>query len=107
MEWFTPSLPAYAQIAQTLRTQIENKELGPDDKLPAKRSIMEQLKVSRMTIRHARKSLRSEGLICRKRGRGGDTFIATAPPLVEINGMEGLLTQMRESDMKVDSTLIH
>ena len=63
MEWFTPSLPAYAQIAQTLRTQIENKELGPDDKLPAERSLMEQFKVSRMTIRHALKILRSEGLI--------------------------------------------
>lgn len=107
MEWFTPSLPAYAQIAQTLRTQIENKELGPDDKLPAERSLMEQFKVSRMTIRHALKILRSEGLIYSKRGRGGGTFIATAPPLVEINRMEGFLPQLRERDMKVDSTLIH
>src|SRR5699024_4095642 len=103
MEWFTPSLPAYAQIAQTLRTQIENRELGPDAKLPPEPSLMEQFKVSRMTIRHALTILRSEGLIYSKRGRAGGTFIATAPPLVEINRMEGFLPQLRETDMKVVS----
>lgn len=107
MEWSTPSQPAYVQIADALRTQIENRELRPGDRLPSERSLMDQFEVSRMTMRHALTILRSEGLIRSKRGRGGGNFIAAAPPLVEINRMEGFMPQLRERDMEVRSTLIH
>src|SRR5699024_12189806 len=63
MEWITPSLPAYVQIADSLRAQIDNKVLRPGDRLPSERSLMTQFEVSRMTLRHALKILRSEGLI--------------------------------------------
>ncbi len=107
MEWNTPSLPAYAQIADHLRTKIENNELRPGDKLPSERSMMDEFEVSRMTMRHALEILRSEGLIRSKRGRGGGNFITAAPPLLEINRMEGFLPQLRERDMRVSSSLIH
>ena len=107
MEWNTPSLPAYAQIADHLRTKIENNELRPGYKLPSERSMMDEFEVSRMTMRHALEILRSEGLIRSKRGRGGGNFITAAPPLLEINRMEGFLPQLRERDMRVSSSLIH
>jgi len=107
MEWITPSLPAYVQIADSLRAQIDNKVLRPGDRLPSERSLMTQFEVSRMTLRHALKILRSEGLIRSKRGRGGGNFVTAAPPLVEINRMEGFLPQLRDREMQVSSTLIH
>jgi len=107
MEWTTPSQPAYVQIADAMRTQIETRELRPGNRLPSERSLMDQFEVSRTTMRHALTILRSEGLIRSRRGRRGGNCIAAAPSLVEINRTEGFMPQLRERDMEERSTLIH
>lgn len=76
--------PAYMVIADALRAKIESHELAPGDKLPPERELVERFGVARMTIRHALDMLQAEGLIERRRGRSGGTFIRATPPVLEL-----------------------
>ncbi|WP_224400647.1 GntR family transcriptional regulator [Corynebacterium poyangense] len=76
--------PAYVEIADSLREAINNRTLKAGDQLPAERVLVEHFGVARMTVRHALDILQLEGLIDRKRGRSGGTFVRQQPPAVEL-----------------------
>lgn len=63
-------LPLYRQIAQKLRSEIEEGRFGLDGRLPDERELAVQLKVSRATVRQAMKVLRELGLVRRVQGSG-------------------------------------
>jgi GntR family transcriptional regulator len=65
--------PAYIQIADDLRGQIEAGKHGPGDRLPSNRLLSEQYGVAAETLRQALDILRSEGLIATQSTRG--TFV--------------------------------
>jgi DNA-binding GntR family transcriptional regulator len=65
--------PAYIQIADDLRGQIEAGKHGPGDRLPSNRLLSEQYGVAAETLRQALDVLRSEGLIATQSTRG--TFV--------------------------------
>lgn len=98
--------PAYLRIAESLRKRIETRELEPGDKLPPERMLVEQFGVARMTVRHALDVLQLEGIIERKRGRSGGTFVRALPPVVDINGPIGLAVQLEEHGVQIETTLL-
>lgn len=98
--------PAYLRIAETLRTRIESHELKPGDKLPPERELVDQFNVARMTVRHALDVLQLEGIIERKRGRAGGTFVRALPPVVDLNGATGLAAQLEEKGVDIVSKLL-
>lgn len=98
--------PAYVTIADRLRSRIENEEVKAGDRLPTERDLVKEFGVARMTVRHALDLLQLEGLIDRKRGRTGGTFIRAVPPVVEMTRIEGFLPQLRERDLTVSSTVL-
>lgn len=98
--------PAYLRIAETLRTRIESHELKPGDKLPPERELVDQFHVARMTVRHALDVLQLEGIIERKRGRAGGTFVRALPPVVDLNGSTGLAAQLEEKGVDIVSKLL-
>ncbi len=65
--------PAYAQIADGLRSMIENASLPEGATLPSERELCQQFGVSRMTLRQALDVLEQSELIRSERGRG--TFV--------------------------------
>ncbi len=67
-------VPLYYQIQQRLLTQIREGVYQPGQSLPSEQEIAEQLGVSRMTGRHALKSLRDLGVTYSVQGKG--TFIS-------------------------------
>ncbi len=69
--------PAYKQIADALRAQIESGSLPPGEKLPSESALTQQLKVSQGTIRQALAILRGDGLIVAEHGRG--VFVRSRP----------------------------
>ena len=77
--------PAYVAIADALRSQIESRELEPGDKLPPERELVDMYGVARMTVRHALDLLQLEGIIERKRGRTGGTFVRALPPIIDLS----------------------
>lgn len=99
--------PAYLAIADDLRSRIERRELTAGDRLPTERELVEEFGVARMTIRHALDVLQLEGLIDRRRGRTGGTFVRSIPPVVELTRMEGFIPQLRERNLDVESRVLH
>ncbi|GAB4362453.1 MAG: FCD domain-containing protein [Gammaproteobacteria bacterium] len=61
-------------IAEQIKALIRTGALRPGDKLPAERELMQQLKVSRASVREALLKLEANGLIYSR--QGGGTFVA-------------------------------
>lgn len=98
--------PAYLSIAASLRERIASGRLVPGDRLPTERDLVEEFGVARMTVRHALDILQLEGLIDRRRGRTGGTFVRVEPPLIELTNMHGLYQQLRQTGTTIDSEII-
>lgn len=71
--------PAYKQLADLLRQQIVTGELAPGAPLPSETRLMQELGVSRNTVRLAVQLLRSEGHVITEHGRG--TYVRERPPV--------------------------
>lgn len=98
--------PAYLRIADVLRGRIERQELVADDRLPPERELVEEFNVARMTVRHALDVLQHEGLIDRRRGRTGGTFVRTIPPVLQLSSLNSVVAQLDSRGHAVDSTVI-
>jgi GntR family transcriptional regulator len=70
--------PPYIQIAEDLRARIRGGDLGPGDKLPSGRQLADDYGVAAMTVQHALRMLRDDGLITTWQGRG--VFVADPLP---------------------------
>ncbi len=68
-------LPLHYQLNQLLCSAIASGELKPGDCLPPEVELVEQLGVSRATVRQAISGLVNNGLLYRRKGKG--TFVAT------------------------------
>lgn len=71
-------MPLYKQIQETIRTKIIAGELRPKDRVPSEQEIMEEYKVSKITVKNALTALADEGLVIRIQGKG--TFVSPQPP---------------------------
>lgn len=69
--------PAYLQIADDLRGQIEAGKYGPGDRLPSNRAMSEQYGVAAETLRQALEVLRGEELVATQSTKG--TFVLRNP----------------------------
>ncbi|TVO77799.1 MAG: GntR family transcriptional regulator [Sedimenticola selenatireducens] len=76
-------------IAEQLKAQILNGVLKPGDKLPAERELVDQLKVSRPSVREALLKLEAQGLIYSRQGEG--TFVLDALSATITNPLANLL----------------
>lgn len=72
------SLPLHRQLLNELRHAILSGELQPHDQLPGENELVEQLGVSRATIRRAWQDALEEELIYRVTGKG--TYVADTQP---------------------------
>ena len=64
------------QVKDVLKQAILKGEFKPGDKLPPETQLVDQLKVSKVTIREALHEMESEGLIEKRRGIYGGSFVA-------------------------------
>ena len=61
-----------------MRRLIEERELGPGDRLPGERDLALELGLSRPSVRSGLEALEAMGVVVSRRGAG--TFIADGPP---------------------------
>lgn len=73
-------------FAGVLRGRILSGELSDGVALPSERTLVEQSKLSRATVREALRTLKLQGLIHTRRGRGGGSVVAR-PSAVEVAGV--------------------
>jgi GntR family transcriptional regulator len=81
------------QIEAGLERAIATGKLAPGDRLPPERELARRLRVSRMTLRQALRALEERGLVSRRVGRDGGTFVEE--PKLELTGLAALSDQLR------------
>lgn len=60
---FPDGVPKYIAIYEQLKEKIINKQINPNEKLPSKRKLAEQLNISIQTVQNAYEQLLSEGFL--------------------------------------------
>jgi DNA-binding FadR family transcriptional regulator len=65
-----PARNLTTSVIRALSARIERAELKPGDRLPTERELMEAFGVSRTVVREAISSLRAEGLVITRQGKG-------------------------------------
>jgi DNA-binding FadR family transcriptional regulator len=81
----------YRQIADQLKTLIDNKEFPPGSRLPAERELASQLQVSRASVREALIALEVIGLVDVKVGNG--VIVREQPTSVQQPTQEPVMAQ--------------
>jgi GntR family transcriptional regulator len=102
----TTDEPSHARIEQWLRARIAAGHLVPDDKLPSEEELAAALGVSRMTLRQALGSMEASGVLERRRGRAGGTFIREQQIDVDLTGLPGFTEQMSRSNIRAGARVV-
>src|SRR5689334_5941968 len=68
-------MKAHEYVAEQLRRQISLRIVPPGRALPSERALVDLFGVGRPTVQQAIKLLEDEGLVERRRGRSGGTFV--------------------------------
>jgi GntR family transcriptional regulator len=98
--------PAHVRIEEWLERLIGSGQLKCADRLPSELDMAGALGVSRMTLRQALNGLESKGLLVRKRGRWGGSFVAKPRFDYELSGLPGFTEQMRRSNARAGARVI-
>ena len=98
--------PAHARIEKWLVGLVAGGDLVEGDKLPPEGELSAALGVSRMTLRQALGSLESRGMVARRRGRSGGTFVATPRIDVDLTGLAGFTEQMRRANVRAGAQVV-
>jgi GntR family transcriptional regulator len=102
----TTDEPSHARIERWLRERIDAGLLLSGDKLPSEGDLAEGLGVSRMTLRQALGSLEASGVLERRRGRAGGTFIREQQIDVDLTGLSGFTAQMRRANVRAGARVV-
>jgi GntR family transcriptional regulator len=86
--------PAYLQVADELRQQIQSGHYTPGARLPTMEELRRFYGVSEIVIRHAVSLLRHEGLVETRRGGG---TVVRARPQVRRRAMERYVVDARQA----------
>jgi GntR family transcriptional regulator len=100
------SLPAHSRIEQWLMSLIDDDSLAVGDKLPREEVLAASLGVSRMTLRQALATLEAVGVIVRRPGRQGGTFVAQPRIVCDLTGLAGFTEQMRRAHVRAGARMV-
>ena len=97
-------VPLYYQIQQFLLQQIRDGVFKVGEAILSEQEIAAQMKVSRMTVRQALKSLCSHGVLYSQRGKG--TFVASAKLEKNFRNVLSFTEEMRNSGFRPSSQVL-
>lgn len=92
--------PAYAQVADALRTAIRDRKLSPGERLPSGRELAAQHGVAMMTIQKSLDVLRREGLVVSQQGRG--VFVSATGAETPVDELAQLRTSVENLSRRLD-----
>jgi GntR family transcriptional regulator len=98
--------PSHSRIERWLAGVIGRGRLSAGDRLPAEGALASVLGVSRMTLRQALGALEARGLLRRKRGRGGGTFVSRPRIECDLTGLPGFTEQMRRANVRAGARVV-
>jgi GntR family transcriptional regulator len=94
-------VPFYCQIQRRLLEQIRAGALAPGESLPSEHDIARSFRVSRMTARHALKSLSSLGVTYTLWGKG--TFVSGVKLEKDVRRVTSFTEEMQTLGLRVSS----
>jgi GntR family transcriptional regulator len=89
------TLPLHAQVAERLAEALGAGDFAPGERMPPERELASRLGVSRMTLRQALDGLERRGLLVRRVGRRGGTFVAGPKLERDLTVFSGLSDELR------------
>jgi GntR family transcriptional regulator len=92
--------PVHEQIERWFHDAFASGRFRSGDRLPTERELATHLGVSRMTLRQSLSALETRGLVVRRLGRSGGTYVGS-PRVVECDlaAVTGFSEQMRRSGL--------
>ena len=99
-------VPLHAQIEHWLTGVIGAGDLVPGDRLPREADLAATLGVSRMTLRQALATLEAGGILERKTGRTGGTFVTEPRIECDLTGLAGFTEQMRRANVRAGARIV-
>ena len=96
-------LRAYEYVAEQIRRQIMLRLVQTGQALPPVRELADMFRVGRTTVQQAIVELEEEGLVERRRGRTGGTFVIG--PVRSPVGMRRLLSSLRRERQMIEEAL--
>src|SRR6202021_1868642 len=99
-----PPSTLYAEIEETIATEIAQGEYRPGDQLPTEDALLERFQVSRITVRRAIQNLVSRGLLEIRRGLG--TFVLSPRIEAEITKLTGFVEDMNAAGRKASARVV-
>ena len=97
---------ALAETAARIGLAVDLHLLQPDERLPDEQELALTFGVSRMTTRRALTFLSEQGILVRRRGRAGGTFVARQPPSRALRGFADYRTASAEVIDLIDHRLV-
>ena len=76
-------LALYKQIQENIIQKIKSGQLRPTDRIPSEQELMDEFRVSKITVKNALTLLADEGLIIRVQGKG--SFVSSSLVVSSIN----------------------
>ncbi|MFB9215196.1 GntR family transcriptional regulator [Vibrio sinaloensis] len=92
------SLPLYLQVAEDLKQRIDQGVFPAGSRLPSENQLVEQLKVSRVTVRKALAYLNEQGYTFAEKGKG--TFVKPTKLRHDFLSMSGFAQEAAGSGLK-------
>lgn len=100
-------LTAVDTVRARIAMAIELGLLAPGERLPADTDIAHALEVSPITARRAMASLADDGLVVRRRGKTGGTFVADNPPSAAVDVAEVYRSDKITVDRLIDERTLN
>jgi GntR family transcriptional regulator len=97
-------VPYYEQIAEQVRSLIEEKKLRPGQTFYSEAAVAHKLGISKMPVRQAFQKLRAEGLLVTKKGKA--PVIGRGPVQWNFQELRGFSEEMRERGLVPSAKLL-
>lgn len=98
------AVPLYYQIQQFVLEQIHSGVFRPGEAISSEQEISARMRVSRMTVRQALKSLCSQGVLYSQRGKG--TFVSATKLEKNFRNVLSFSEEMRSSGTRPSSKVL-
>ncbi|HEY3481211.1 MAG TPA: FCD domain-containing protein [Streptomyces sp.] len=99
-------LSALDTVRARIALAVELGLLAPGERLPSNAEIARALDVAEITVRRALESLAEDGVIERRRGRGGGTLVAEHPPVRRVREVGAYRASAAEVRELIDHRLV-
>jgi len=101
-----PGRMTRSTVEQRIRLLIASRQLDSGGRLPAERELAEQFGVSRTTVRQVLDGLEHAGLVHRRRGRAGGTFVTGERVDLDFGYLAGIPSYLRAQGFRAGAHVV-